>query len=40
MDSFVNTDEYIHIISVGPKTDEYKVIFIGLGWEPMNIWAV
>jgi hypothetical protein len=28
------------IIFVGPKTDEYKVSFVNLGWASMNIWAV
>jgi hypothetical protein len=23
-----------------PKTDEYKVMFVGLGGAPMNIWAI
>jgi hypothetical protein len=34
---FVGTDEYIQIIIVGFKIDEYKVIFISLGRTPMNI---
>jgi hypothetical protein len=37
---FVGTDEYIQIIFIGPETDEYKVIFIGLDRTPTNIWAV
>jgi hypothetical protein len=37
---FIGTDECIPIIFVGPKTDEYKLIFVGLGQAPMNIWAV
>jgi hypothetical protein len=37
---FVGTGEYIEIIFIGFRTDEYKVIFIGLGWAPMNIWVV
>jgi hypothetical protein len=38
--SFNSTDEYIQIILVGPKTDEYKVIFVGLGQAPTNIWVI
>jgi hypothetical protein len=37
---FIGTDEYIQIIFVGFKTDEYKVIFVGLGRAPMNIWNI
>jgi hypothetical protein len=29
--SFISTDVYIQIIFIGSKTDEYKVILIGLG---------
>jgi hypothetical protein len=36
---FVGTDEYIQIIFAAPKPDEYKLIFIGFDWEPMNIWG-
>jgi hypothetical protein len=25
---------------ISPETDEDKVIIVGLGWEPTNIWAV
>jgi hypothetical protein len=38
--SFVGTDEYKKIIFISFGTDECNVIFIGLGQEPMNIWAV
>jgi hypothetical protein len=34
---FIGTDEYIQIIFIGLDTDEYKVIFLGLGRTPMNI---
>jgi hypothetical protein len=37
---FVDTDEYIQIIFVDPKTDEYKVIFVSLVQALMNICAV
>jgi hypothetical protein len=37
---FVGTDEYIQIIFVGFEIDEYKVIFVGLGRAPTNIWAI
>jgi hypothetical protein len=38
--SFIGTDVYIQIIFISSKTNEYKVILIGLGQEPMNIWAI
>jgi hypothetical protein len=38
--SFISTDECIQIMFIGPETNEYKVIFIGLVRAPMNIWAV
>jgi hypothetical protein len=38
--SFIDTDEYIQIKFTGPKTNEYKVIFISLGWASMNIWVI
>jgi hypothetical protein len=31
---------YIQIIFVGPETDEYKLIFVGLGQPLMNIWDI
>jgi hypothetical protein len=34
---FLYSDEYIQIIFVGFRTDEYKVIFVSLGPAPMNI---
>jgi hypothetical protein len=37
---FIGTDEYIQTIFVGFETNEYKVIFIGLGRILMNIWDV
>jgi hypothetical protein len=37
---FVGTDEYIQIIFVGPKTDKYKLMFVGFDRETMNIWVV
>jgi hypothetical protein len=37
---FVDTDEYIQIIFVDPKTDKYKVIFVSLVQALMNICAV
>jgi hypothetical protein len=35
----INTIEKCHSF-VGSETDEFKVIFAGLGWEPTNIWTV
>jgi hypothetical protein len=35
--SFIGTDEYIQIIFIGPKTDEYKVIFVSIVWALMNM---
>jgi hypothetical protein len=35
--SCLETDEYIQIIFVRLKIDEYKVIFVGLGLTPTNI---
>jgi hypothetical protein len=37
---FVGIDEYIQIIFIGPETDEYKIIFVGLDQTPTNIWAI
>jgi hypothetical protein len=37
---FIGTDEYIQIIFVRPKIDEYKFIFVGFDWELTNIWAI
>jgi hypothetical protein len=34
---FIDTNECIQIIFIGPKTDEYKLIFIGLGHASANI---
>jgi hypothetical protein len=38
--SFIGTNEYIQIIFIGPKTDEYKVISVGIVQALMNMWAV
>jgi hypothetical protein len=37
---FIGIDKYIQIIFIGSETDECKVIFIGLGRAPMNIWSI
>jgi hypothetical protein len=37
---FIGTNEYIQIIFVGPETDEYKLIFVGLGEALTNIQAI
>jgi hypothetical protein len=37
---FVGTDEYIQITFVSFRTDQCNVIFVSLGQEPMNIWAI
>jgi hypothetical protein len=37
---FVGTNEYIQITFISFGTDEYKVIFIGLGLTLMNIWVI
>jgi hypothetical protein len=36
---FIGIDEYIQIIFIGPETDEYKLIFISVDQELMNIWG-
>jgi hypothetical protein len=38
--NFIGIDECIQIIFIGPETNEYKLIFIGLGQTPTNIWVV
>jgi hypothetical protein len=37
---FIGTDEYIQIIFIGSETNEYKGLFVGLGHETTNMWAV
>jgi hypothetical protein len=36
---FIGINKYIQIIFVGPKTHEYKIIFVGLSQALMNIWT-
>jgi hypothetical protein len=37
---FIGINQYIQIIFIGLEINKYKVIFVGLGQSPMNIWDI